>query len=1028
MTLVDGVVILVGLGLIAFLSWWFFGPRRGIIARLVGGAQEIEILVKETYQPSVVRVRQGLPVRLKFNRQEAIDCSNRVLIPDFGISRALPAFQTTTIEFTPHAPGEYPFTCWMSMYRGTIVAEPGEVPAGVPAAPTVSRERVPEEVAPRSDTAPARVDLAIGRADCPGCFDAIQDYLERLRGVESVQMNFSTERLTVAYNPGIVSPRDIQRATAELGYEARIIPREEEAHDLGIVTRHDEVADVARRFVVAAALAVPVVLGAMREFFPALASIPPVLRDPPVQFALTTPIVVYSGANFYRGTWSTLRHRTADMNALIGLGTGAAYLYSVASTFLAGFFASLGIPAHVYYEVVGVIVALVLLGRLLEARAKAGTSAAIQRLIGLRAETARVIRDGHEQEVPVEGVQVGDTVIVRPGEKIPVDGVILEGSSTVDESMITGESIPIDKAPGDEVIGATLNKTGSFRFRATKVGKDTALAQIIRLVQEAQGSKAPIQRLADVVSGYFVPAVLMIAVATFVVWFVVGPAPSIVFALLTSVAVLLIACPCALGLATPISITVGTGKGAEYGVLIKGGEALEVAGKVDAIILDKTGTITRGEPALTDVVPAPEFDRDEVMRLAASAERASEHPLGQAIVRAAEAQGLPLLEPKEFQAIPGHGLVATVDGRRVLVGTSRLLAERGISPGALEPRGRSLAEQGKTPMYLAVDGQAVGILGVADTIKPNAAQAIRRLGQLGLDVWMLTGDTRQTARAIARQVGIEPDRAMAEVLPEEKARQVQELQRRGKVVAMVGDGINDAPALVQADVGIAIGTGTDVAIESGDITLVSGDLQGVATAIELSRATMRNIRENLFLAFVYNPLGIPIAAGTLYPLFGVLLSPIVAAAAMALSSLSVVTNALRLTRFRPRRVPASPPFLSRAAGAPPHPLPAVPQPVPPGERGDHPARSLRERGWTAISHGEPARLPAGELPKGPTPVASGGWRPRPASVEDPVCHRTADPREMAEDVHYQGRVYYFCSARCRAEFDCQPEQYTGRAA
>jgi Cu+-exporting ATPase len=754
------------------------------------------------------------------------------------------------------------------------------------------------------------------------------------------------------------------------------------------------VADVTRRFVVAAVLAVPVVLGAMREFFPVLAFVPPVLHDPLVQFLLATRVVVYSGANFYRGMWSTLRHRTADMNTLIGLGTGAAYLSSVANTFLAGPLAALGVPVAVYYEVVVVIIALVLLGRLLEVRAKAGTSAAIQRLITLQPPTARVIREGRELDVPVAEVRVGDVVVVRPGERIPVDGVILEGSSTIDESMITGESVPVDKGPGDEVIGGTINKTGAFRFRATKVGKDTVLAQIIRLVQEAQGSKAPIQRLADVVAGYFVPAVLMIAVATFVVWFVFGPEPSLVYALLTSVAVLIIACPCAIGLATPTSITVGVGKGAEYGVLIKGGEALEVAGRVNAIVLDKTGTLTKGEPALTDVVPAAGFRPEDVLHLAASAERASEHPLGQAMVRAAQARGMTLTEPKDFRALPGRGLEATVDGRRVLVGTPRLLRERELPPAAieeLEARGADLAARGKTPMYVAVDGQAAGVLAVADTLKPHAAKVVRRLQELGLEVWMLTGDNRRTAEAIARQVGISPDKVLAEVLPEHKARKVRELQRQGKVVAMVGDGINDAPALVQADLGIAIGTGTDVAIESSDITLISGDLQGVLIAIELSRATLRNIKENLFFAFVYNVLGIPVAAGVLYPFFGIFLSPIVAAAAMALSSVSVVTNALRLTRDRPRRAVVA--------------------------RSD----------VVAAGRGAPATLPPGELPKGPVPEEWNGWRPKPARVEDPVCHRAGDPRDMAAETHYRGRVYCFCSVQCQADFEKSPERYRGAA-
>jgi len=985
---VDIGVGLAGLAIIVFLLWWFFGPKTAVAARLIRGVQEIDILVKETYQPNVIRVRQGVPVRLKFNRQEAIDCSSRVLIPDFGISRALPAFQTTVIAFTPETPGEHPFTCWMNMYRGTIIVEPdGQRKPSV--APV---ERVPEEVAPRADTSPARVEFAIGRVDCPGCFDAIQEYMERLRGVESVQMNFSTERLTVRYNPGLVAPKDIQDAVADLGYEPRLLSAAEEAGDLGIVTHHDEAADVMRRFVVAVVLAVPVSLGAMREFVPALSFVPPVLHNPFAQFALATPIVVYSGANFYRGMWATLRHRTADMNTLIGVGTGAAYLYSVVNTFFGGFLVSLGITIAVYYEVIAVIIALVLFGRLLEARAKAGTSAAIQRLIGLQAKTAHVIRDDRETEVPVDAVQVGDVVVVRPGEKIPVDGVILEGNSTIDESMITGESIPVDKSPGDQVIGATINQTGAFRLSAAKIGKDTALAQIIRLVQESQGSKAPIQRLVDVVSGYFVPVVMIVAVATFTIWFVFGPAPGIVFALVTSVAVLIIACPCALGLATPTSITVGVGKGAEYGVLIKGGEALEVAGKVNAIIMDKTGTLTKGQPALTDVVPLTASGGDEVLRLAASAEQASEHPLGQAIIQAARERNLDLTEPREFRAIPGRGLEASVDDRRVLVGTPRFLAEREISTGELEARGSDLAQQGKTPMYVAVDNQPAGVLAVADTLKPGAAAVVRHLEQLGLEVWMLTGDNRRTAEAIARQVGLGPDRVLAEVLPEHKAQKVQDLQRQGKVVAMVGDGINDAPALVQADLGIAIGTGTDVAIESADITLISGDLHGVLIAIALSRATMRNIKENLFLAFVYNSLGIPIAAGVLYPFFGVLLSPIIAAAAMALSSVSVVTNALRLAGFHAQRIPVA------------------------------------HCEVAAVSRGEPAALPPGELPKGPTPEQWGGWRPKPALVEDPVCHHIADPKEMVAETHYDGRVYYFCSVKCKEEFERDPVKYTGKAA
>jgi Cu+-exporting ATPase len=552
--------------------------------------------------------------------------------------------------------------------------------------------------------------------------------------------------------------------------------------------------------------------------------------------------------------------------------------------------------APVYFEAAAVIIALILLGRLLEARAKARTGDAIRGLMGLQARTARVVRAGRELEIPVEQVLPGDLVQVRPGEKIPVDGLLREGESAVDESMLTGESLPVTKRPGDEVFGATINRTGAFRFQATKVGKDTALQQIIRLVQDAQGSKAPIQRLADVISGIFVPVVLCLAIAAFVLWFDLAPVETrLQQALVAFVSVLIIACPCALGLATPTAVMVGTGKGAENGVLIRGGESLETAHKLTAIILDKTGTITRGQPALTDVIPVAPFDEAELLRLVAGAEGASEHPLGEAIVRGARERGLTLSPATGFSSLTGRGLEATVDGRQVLIGNRRLMTERGIDMGALETELERLAAEGKTPMLAAVDGRPAGVVAVADTMKESSPAAVAALKRLGLQVVMITGDNRHTAEAVGRQVGI--DRVMAEVLPEHKAEQVRKLQAEGQVVAMVGDGINDAPALAQADVGIAIGTGTDVAMEASDITLIRGDLQGVVTAIALSKATMRTIRQNLFFAFVYNVLGIPLAAGVLYPFFGITLSPIIASAAMALSSVSVLTNSLRLKRL-----------------------------------------------------------------------------------------------------------------------------------
>ena len=552
--------------------------------------------------------------------------------------------------------------------------------------------------------------------------------------------------------------------------------------------------------------------------------------------------------------------------------------------------------AEVFWDVTDVVVALVVLGLALEIKARGRTSQAIKKLIGLQAKTARVLRDGKEVDLPVEEVLVGDTVIVRPGEKIPVDGEVTTGASAVDESMITGESIPVEKLVGDEVIGGTLNKTGSFRFRATKVGKDTALANIIRMVKDAQGSKAPIQRVVDTVSGYFVPSVMILAVLAFVVWYDFGPEPRLIFSTIVFVTTLIIACPCALGLATPTSLTVGIGKGAENGILIRSGDALQAAENLDAIILDKTGTITRGEPTLTDVVVAQGQNETEVLRLAASLERGSEHPLGEAIVKGAEARSITLAEAETFAAVPGHGITGRIDGHEVLLGNVKLMRDRGVATQSLDADWERLANEGKTPMYVAIDGKPAGLVAVADTVKPDSKAAIDALKALGIEVVMLTGDNELTGRAIARQVGIE--RVLSEVLPDQKAHEVQKLQLEGKTVGMVGDGVNDAPALAQADVGFAIGTGTDVAIEASDVTLIKGSLLGVVTAIEISRATMRNVRQNLVGAFGYNVLGIPVAMGVLYPFIGLLLSPLIAAAAMAFSSVTVVTNANRLATIR----------------------------------------------------------------------------------------------------------------------------------
>ncbi|HKA12539.1 MAG TPA: heavy metal translocating P-type ATPase [Candidatus Dormibacteraeota bacterium] len=723
--------------------------------------------------------------------------------------------------------------------------------------------------------------------------------------------------------------------------------------DHEVAERRAEIADLTRRIVVAAVLTAPVLFAVMAGGLVPVG----ILANHWLQLALITPVMLYSAWPIHRTGWLSLAHRSAEMNSLITIGTTAAFAYSLVVTVAPGLLPE-GLR-DVYFEAVGVVITLILLGRLLEAQAKAGTGEAIRKLIGLQARTARIVRDGVEADIPVEEVALGDVVAVRPGEKIPVDGEVVSGRSSVDESMVTGESIPVTKEPGDTVIGASINGTGAFQFRATRVGSDTMLAQIVRLVQQAQGSRAPIQRLADVVASYFVPAVIFIAIATFAAWFVLGPQPAFATALVSAVTVLIIACPCALGLATPLSVMVGTGKGAEQGILIRSAEALETARHLDAVVLDKTGTITLGQPALTDVVPAGGFGEQDLLVLAASAERRSEHPLASAVVAGARSQELLLPEPDGFESVTGRGIRATVQGRSVLVGTPALLAEAGVDTTALDQVAERLSAGGRTPLLVAVDGRAAGVLGVADTLKPDSASAVATLRGLGLQVAMITGDNRRTAGAIARQVGVE--RVLAEVLPDRKAAEVRRLQAEGRRVAMVGDGINDAPALAQADVSMAIGTGTDVAIEASDVTLISSALTGVVTAIRLSRAAMRNIRQNLFFAFAYNVVGIPIAAGVLYPFLGLRLSPMIAAGAMALSSLSVVSNANRLRRFR--------------------------------------AGPLDE---------EVAR-PAGE-PR----VEVGGEEPERAV--DPVCGMEVDPGAAGATIVVNGMSCYFCSTGCRDHF------------
>jgi Cu+-exporting ATPase len=606
-------------------------------------------------------------------------------------------------------------------------------------------------------------------------------------------------------------------------------------------------------------------------------------------------VLLYSGNQFFTGAWEALKHRSANMHTLIAIGTGTAWVYSTVALLFPQIFPSAEMT-DVYYDVTVVVTALVVLGMAMEVKARGRTSEAIEKLIGLAPQTARVIRDGVEVEIAVDDVVVGDVVVVRPGAKVPVDGVILEGASALDESMITGESMPVDKRPGDEVIGATINTTGAFRFRATRVGAETALATIVRMVGDAQASKVPIQRIVDIVSGYFTPAVLILSVAGFVIWYDLGPAPAFAYATIVAVTTLIIACPCALGMATPMALTTGVGLAATHGILIRSGDALQAAKRLDTIVLDKTGTITVGKPAVTDVVPAPGFDSDTILALAAGAERDSEHPLAAAIVEGALERGLMQLEPTSFEAVPGHGIRARLGDFSVLVGKRAFLEAAGIGAEVLEADAARLADEGKTPVFVAVGERMAGMIAIADPVKPDSRAAIAELHKLGLEVVMITGDNRRTADAIARSVGV--DRVLAEVLPQDKAHEVRKLQLEGRAVAMVGDGINDAPALAQADVGFAIGTGTDVAIEASDITLISGSLRGVVSAIAISRATMRNVYQNLFGAFAYNSLGLPVALGILYPILGLLLSPILAALAMSFSSVTVISNANRLKRFK----------------------------------------------------------------------------------------------------------------------------------
>ncbi len=746
-----------------------------------------------------------------------------------------------------------------------------------------------------------KVDLAIQGMGCASCVQKVEKAVKGLPFVVDARVNLAAMRASVTYTPARGDAREtIRKAVEGAGsYEATLLPEEgpagREVTDAIERSEQEEARNLRRRLWVALVLSALIMAVSMGRMFPFLS-----IQDPEARnlllLLLASPVFFWAGAPFHRGLVRSIRHRSADMNTLVSIGTATAFFYSAVVTLRPGLFAADRFPSFVYYDTAVMIIALILLGRTLEARAKGKARQSLRALMGLQPRLARVVRDGREEEVPIESVRVGDHLLVRPGEGIPADGVVVQGASSVDESMLTGESLPVDKGPGSRVVGATINQNGTLRIRAEKVGKDTVLAQIVRVVEEAQASKAPVQRLADKVAAVFVPTVLTVSLITFAGWWTWGPEPNGLNAMLHAIAVLIIACPCALGLATPTAIMVGTGRGAEMGILIKGAESLETAGKIQAIVLDKTGTLTKGMPEVAEIEPGENVTVDELLQLAASLEKASEHPIGKAVVRAAERRAVPFLPVESFENFPGKGLRAEVQGREVLLGNRALMESRGVALGQWQDRADPLFLKGRTVMFLAVDGRILGLLAAADTLKEDAAESVGELKALGLEVTMLTGDNKRVAATVAADLSL--DGVIAEVLPQDKAARIRDLQKTGKQVCMVGDGVNDAPALVQADLGIAMGTGTDIAIESADIALMRPSLKGVPLAIRLSRRTLRTIRQNLFWAFVYNLIGIPVAAGVLVPCCGISLKPVYAAAAMAFSSVSVVTNSLRLRKIR----------------------------------------------------------------------------------------------------------------------------------
>lgn len=981
------IAIIVALAVTAAVLWFFFAPRKAFRARVGNGVQEAVVEVKGGYSPAVIEAEAGLPLRLIFDRKEDGECSSHVVFSDFGVDLALPPFRTTTLTIHPDEPGEYGFACGMNMLHGTLRVLPGKHHAAMQDEHSAS-EKNPNNA---ESHVPAQSQQTAVDETSHESVDTSSDF-------SSISANSSDDSSVFREMRALIT-----------------------------------------RLIVSAIVTIPVFASTMLMLYP---------MPNWVQFILMLPVMCYAALPIFRSGFAAIIHRSPEMNALVSLGTVFAFAYSCVVTFVPQI-----LPENArepYFEAVGVVITLMLVGQLLEARARVGTGEAMRALVKLQPKTARVVRNGIEEEIPVDQVLAGDIIAIRPGEQLPVDGTVISGSSSVDESMITGESMPVLKQAGSSVTGATINGTGSLRYRATKVGKDTVLAQIIGLVQSAQSSKAPVQRMADKISGIFVPIVVLIAVWSCALWFAFGPEPRVVHALVAAVSVLLIACPCALGLATPLSVTVSTGRAAQMGVLIRSAEALETCGKINAVVLDKTGTITAGKPSLTDVLPLGKWREMtyDLLAITASAERDSEHPLAAAIVAGAQEKHLTLGEATQFHAISGQGVtahvalplisannptVATDESSvssvtfessisspeiaiyNVAVGNTDLIDDLDVAMPSVGNENlddiietmERLSAEGKTPMLAAIDGELAGIVAVADTVKADSQQAIAALKSHGVNVVMLTGDNETTAHAVANQVGV--SNVIAGVRPENKADEIAKLQAQGYTVAMVGDGINDAPALARANVGFAIGTGTDVAIQSADVTLMNGSLMGLVHALDLTRATMRNIAQNLGFALGYNSVGISIAAGVLYPFTGMMLNPMIAGAAMAFSSLCVVTNASRLRLFDPDKA------LRKTY--------QVRQPNP----NDNNHNNHSQKGFIMglFSDHKAKKENAHESMEGMHSCCGGHAANdnQSALAKDPVCGMSVDPATAAATREYNGTAYYFCNPGCAAKFEQNPTQY-----